>query len=288
MVGKKNRSTAATAALLPGEKQRALFGAMAADLTHGALKVLVALIWHTNAKTGRCDPSASRLAHETHLSERQVYRAINELEDASLLVRNRHSGSAFCNAYVIRWAELNSRYQQWLIDNGLVASTPDTDDRPPLTEATKTPDAKGTQIREELENRTGEESRSSSSSSLKRDDASRDIGFQGVQGIKAAPHRNIFAEPRAPASAKVAREKAHQRFDEDLRKHLSADAYVEFVDRVDTATVENAIAAEVSKPGTSAGVQLALATMQDKLPTVTPIADAADGFPEIPEFLRRM
>jgi hypothetical protein len=285
MPGNKNRPPAVTAAPEKGDKFYAAFANLDEGLTCSAQNVLLALIWHCNAKTGRCDPSVSRLACETGQSKRQVYRAIKELEAAQLIVRIRHAGGAFCNAYAVQWAELRNRYQQWLTNHGLTAKTPDIGDIPPLTQVSRSPDAGVAQTIGKPEKEMREEIRSSSSSSPKRDDASR-LGIQREYGGEALPPLNFLVKPKAPSS-KVAREKAHQRLDEDLRNHLSADAYADFVGCVDSATVEKAIIAEVRKPGAEAGVRLALAEMHRKLSTVTTIANATDGFPEIPKFLRR-
>ncbi len=285
----KEKASAVTAVPDKGDKVRALYATIGVKLTSGAQNVLQALIWHSNAKTGRCDPSVSRLANETGQSERNVYRAIKELEEARLIVRIRHAGSAFCNAYAVQWNELRDRYQKWLSDNGLAATTPDTDVAPPMTRMSQTPDIHGTQTVEKPEKEIREEIRSSSSSSLKRDDASQ-LGIQREYGGEALPPLNFLAKSKAPSSKSVAREKAHQHFDEDLRNHLPADAYEEVLDRIDHATVDKAIAAEIAKPGTQAGLQTALEALHDKLHTVAcdvPIASALNDFPELPKFLRR-
>ena len=47
--------------------------------------VLVALSWHHNAETGRCDPGRARIAEETGLHERTVTEAIQTLREKGLL-----------------------------------------------------------------------------------------------------------------------------------------------------------------------------------------------------------
>ena len=244
-----------------GEKWAALFALLSAGLSHRALKVGQALIWHANAKSGRCDPSVARLAAETKLSTRSVQRAIGELEVAKVLRRARHSGGAFTNAYAFEWGGLRQKYQKWLSDHGLATATPDKTVTPPLTELSQTPDKTVTQIREEYKKGIGEGGRSPSAPSRKRADASRLNGFQGECRSKALPPLHFLAKRNGPPSATVAREKAHQRFDADARKHLSVEAYEDFVGRVDDETVKQAIAAEVKKRG--AGLRLALRRLEE-------------------------
>lgn len=51
--------------------------------------VLMALANAANHHTGRCFPSVERLAHETEASERTVRRALDDLEAAGLIARER-------------------------------------------------------------------------------------------------------------------------------------------------------------------------------------------------------
>ena len=243
-----------------GDKLASVYGLLAANLSQGALKVGMALVWHFNTKTGRCDPSHKRLAEETGQTDRSVRRAIGELIGCGLVTQSRHGGGAFTNAYAIQWARLRKLYSAWLSEHGLAANTPDADVLPPRTPVSATPDTSVHQIEEEIEKGIGE-GRSPSASSLKRAGASRLNGFQGEAEARAVGTLYRLGKPKGPASATVAREKAHERFDTDLRNHLSTDAYVDFVGRVDEATVEQAIEAEVAKPGVRAGLEIALEVM---------------------------
>lgn len=285
--------------LQKGDKYKALLALQFAALNPGALRVASALIWHTNAETGRCDPSISRLAKETDLSERQVYRAINELETAKLMQRIRHAGHAYCNAYNLRWDELRERYQKWLVDNGLAALTPDTDVISNLSQVTKTDDTHVTQTREEPEKITGEERRSSSAPSRKRADASRPSGFDAGRDLGAIAPLGMTQIPLTRSNAHVAREKAHERLNDDLLKNLSPEAYEDFIDALDEKTTDLAIAAEIKKPRTQAGLRAALgavgkqkpspAQMPAKVqtPKISEKVHIKDDYPEMPAFLRR-
>ena len=74
------------------------------NLSHRAIAVYCYLCDRAN-KYGECYPSTKRIAADLHISRRTVFRALQDLEDADLLVRkhrNRTAGGLSSNQYKIR------------------------------------------------------------------------------------------------------------------------------------------------------------------------------------------
>lgn len=71
----------------------------ACALSTGARFVLVALAWHKNSQTGRCNPGATRLAAITGMAERNICRKLAELEKAGRITVVRVNGHS--NQYTI-------------------------------------------------------------------------------------------------------------------------------------------------------------------------------------------
>lgn len=93
--------------------------------------VLIVLSDYYDDERGIAWPSIPRLARECEMSERTVYRHLNDLETAGFLVRHRRQnedGSATSNAYSLRFDRGDDRM-----------SPPDTDVTPPLTPTSGTP-----------------------------------------------------------------------------------------------------------------------------------------------------
>lgn len=258
--GRAKQEASGVVAPQKGDKLAGVYGVLSASLPYRAVRVGHVLIWHANKHTGRCDPSMARLARETGQSIRNVQRALKELEAATVIRKTRHAGGAYTNAYAVQWSGLRKRYENWLQDNGLAADNPDKTVTPPRTELSQAPDKTVHQTKEEQKKGIKEGGRSTSFSSLKRDDASL-LGYQGEYGAEVVPPLSFLAKPKAPPSASVAREKAHQRLNDDLLNNLPGDVYAAFVGGLDAATEAKLIAAEVAKPGKQAGLRLALEVM---------------------------
>lgn len=62
------------------------------QLSSHARVVAAVLVSRRNGETGRCDPSVSTMAEQTSISERQVYRALHELEAIGCITRNARPG----------------------------------------------------------------------------------------------------------------------------------------------------------------------------------------------------
>ena len=89
-----------------GDKMKAIYvlavGLM--KLNETATAVAADLIWHANSKTGRCDPSVDRISFEINRPGRSVIRALQELVDAKVILKQRRGQST--NAYHIDWTLL--------------------------------------------------------------------------------------------------------------------------------------------------------------------------------------
>ena len=89
-----------------GDKMKAIYvlavGLM--KLNETATAVAADLIWHSNSKTGRCDPSVDRISFEINRPRRSVIRALQELVDAKVILKQRRGQST--NAYHIDWTLL--------------------------------------------------------------------------------------------------------------------------------------------------------------------------------------
>jgi DNA-binding transcriptional MocR family regulator len=71
-------------------------------------RVLAVLVWHYNAKSGRCDPSQTTIANRLRVPRRSVVRALAQLRDEGLLTwRRRHGGSC---QYEPKWSQLEDAY----------------------------------------------------------------------------------------------------------------------------------------------------------------------------------
>ncbi len=75
-------------------------------LGNAAKLVGAALLEHVNRKTGRCDPSIGTLMRVSGLSERSVYRAIEQLDRLGLILRHSHASFGHRNAYAPQWRRL--------------------------------------------------------------------------------------------------------------------------------------------------------------------------------------
>lgn len=96
--------------------------AWAAEQTTGSITrkaVLLSLANAANHHTGRCFPSVERIARETEASERTVRRALDELESAGLITRERRR----------REDGTLGTYEYAFPADNATASPPDTDDR---------------------------------------------------------------------------------------------------------------------------------------------------------------
>ena len=69
------------------------------ELTPAAIKIGLRLLHHFNCGTGRCDPGIETLAAATGLTDRSVYRAIEELEAFHLFHIDHRRGRGNTNSY---------------------------------------------------------------------------------------------------------------------------------------------------------------------------------------------
>lgn len=65
--------------------------------------VLVALAWHHNAATGRCDPSVHLLMEDTRLSRRAVQGALRSLEERELIASASGGGGRMRSSYSLAY-----------------------------------------------------------------------------------------------------------------------------------------------------------------------------------------
>ena len=118
-------------------------------LTTSERIVLVAIVLHRNGESGRCDPSMSRLASQTALSERHVLRAVQGLEVGGYLSCARRPGRSTCYAVAVPTPDTASP---------LTPSHPRQDVTTPLTLSQGTPDTMSPErAKERTKERTNEQ-----------------------------------------------------------------------------------------------------------------------------------
>jgi len=160
------------------------------------------------------------------------------------------------NAYDINRALLWERGNAWFTRAGFI-KTPDKTVRSPRTKLSATPGQNCPPKRRKEKIKRKEEGRSAASASPKRDAASRQ-GYQRVRNGKDAETLYHPAKPKTPSSASAAREKAQERLDRDLRNELPKSVYPDVVAGLDPSTHQQAIRAEIAKPGKKAGMVIVL------------------------------
>ena len=96
----------------PLSKDIYLWGAelLVPHLKPAALRVIHALIWHANKRTGQCDPSYETLAREWGLTPSVVHEGSKELSRRGIIGKWRRVGKSSSTA--INWALLESHYRK--------------------------------------------------------------------------------------------------------------------------------------------------------------------------------
>lgn len=214
---------------LPGRNDKALARvAIIRDrsLSPGAKAVADRLIDHFNWTTGQCNPSISRLEEGTGCSRRTVYKALRRLEEAGYIRRFRHGGQGFTNAYAINWALLRE-----------IAKPGDT------TGATRdTPAGAGKRTGSGAREGTQTPERTLEDEPLKR--RSMESG-RGMKANHPAPRPIPSGSKRSlPSSSQVLRNKALQRWEQDLKRKLG-DRYPEAVNMMTEALIVAATDREI-------------------------------------------
>jgi len=99
------------------QPRQTLLAAKAVSLAPGLnatdRQVALILIEHFNRKTGRCDPSLTRIASLLGVSPRSVMRANKRRETAGLIRKVRHGGHHQCNRYEPNWQKLHALNESW-------------------------------------------------------------------------------------------------------------------------------------------------------------------------------
>jgi hypothetical protein len=112
---------------------------LASDLPDAAVRVAIRIALHLRVSTGRCDPSYTTLATESHVAERSVYRLVALLEQKGWLsiqrTRGRHS-----NQYVLlNPANPMAGLNPAIAETGLNAANPDSRDNPTVPNRASNP-----------------------------------------------------------------------------------------------------------------------------------------------------
>ncbi len=271
----------------PGDKEKALYVLALLGLPKSHMKVGAVLIWRANRRSGRCDPSVSRIAYDVGIGERSVYQALKALEKADFLTRARYRGGAFTNAYSINWPGIRAKHEAWEAHCASFRHRPDarffeSENRSasfaasipplnkcagvPLNKRSNTPERTCTQtpVKNSIEinslNGEGEPS------PLKRGSPSlpqtqNKESLQGEASKPETPNRREESLGRSAGRATLSRDvrlnKAAQRLDASLRATLDGEAYGDLVDAVPAETLEQATVSEMDMPGSGAPFVLA-------------------------------
>lgn len=84
-------------------------------LTQRERRVAACLVWHANAKTGRCDPGMASLAKRTRLDKRDLRRAIKGLLEKGIIHRALRGQNS--TAYRIAWDHFTKVFSEFEAGN---------------------------------------------------------------------------------------------------------------------------------------------------------------------------
>lgn len=242
-----------------------------------------AILEHYNKHTGQCDPSFNRLAKLCGTSRDTVIRATDKLDELNLILKLVHSGKAYRNQYEPNWVEFRRLFDEWahkkktlrVSEDGQGGSTHATTSEPgkdaaleqsgsthattlvaPMqppdpqsgsTHATQTP----------INNKPVKETPTQAEQNCP---PSNDSGFENglwkkerVRRPNLVPFLQPFKNGNAPSRKLAAEQSAERRLDADLRKE-GIDAYIEIVGNLTNDVHRQAIAAEMRKPHSGAGI----------------------------------
>ena len=97
-----------------GQKQAALYAVLMSDMPDCAKRVFAVLVWHTNCKTGQCDPAQPLIQSATGFhSMRSVTKGLRVLKRAGLITEVRKSRPHHSAAYQIQWGFAAKLHAQW-------------------------------------------------------------------------------------------------------------------------------------------------------------------------------
>lgn len=202
------------------------------DLRSGAKLVMAVLIEHHNLKTGRCDPSAARIAEKAGLSARSVRRAVGELEVAGLVRRRVHGGRYHANAYELDWGRLEAVAQ-----GAGIVNKADSD------AATRT------LVAAEPDSRVHQNESSKQSPSVGVERSARAGRYRFDRSQRELPL--VAVVPDTPETADVAQSKAHGRLWSAITKNFSGKALGVVMDAPGFEQIhERAVQSEMNRPGT--------------------------------------
>lgn len=229
------------------------------DLSPTSRRVAAALIEHFNRRTGRCDPSLTRLAAVLGVDRRTVIRAVRELTKKGYVVRTRHGGYNHRNSYAPCWAFFRKRQDLWSSHWGIVGLLRNAQFMSPLRrqschvgEDKPVDQTSSINITEKTYLRTSSHSDDTSATSRPRSGNSN----QKAQ-FDLPP---TFKMPRVttPSSALAAVDSAERRWTAELTKMLASNPrlFGEVLDAITDQLKSDATAAELHKPGS--GLRLIL------------------------------
>ena len=96
-----------------GDKAIAFCLAAVSPWPDSAKRVLGALVWRANAKTGRCDPGLSTIAADAKLTTTGVRGGIKFLASVKVIRRLRRGIGKTSAAYQIEWARCRELHAAW-------------------------------------------------------------------------------------------------------------------------------------------------------------------------------
>ena len=76
-------------------------------------RVAGAIIDHFNRKDERCDPSVDRIASLLGVDRRTVLRAVDALDRAGVILKDRHGGRMMRNSYEPDWERFRKFELMW-------------------------------------------------------------------------------------------------------------------------------------------------------------------------------
>lgn len=226
-----------TGAILPDRKDKTLAHralCIERTLTPAAKAVCSELVDHFNRKTGQCDPGKKRLADLTGYSIRTVTNALRILEQKQFIIRFRHGGGHFTNAYFINWQKFRKIAHSGDQPDETICTTPGEETLITTGEA---------QCPQTIE-RTFEKK------PLKERSDRKDNITHHSQPIPSRSTGQTFR--RLPPSRQVLENLAVKAWERHLRKIVGQERYADALEKLTPEICEAATRSEIKKPGSGA------------------------------------
>lgn len=236
-----------------------LFGykalAIVSGLSATARRVGGAILDHYNRKTGRCDPSADRIARLLEIHPVSVRKATAELAnyDPPLISKSSHAGRSNCAKYTPNFEAFRKIVVDW--DASMRTGQASENIAKPLRRTKPNGSLKDseTAIQTLLKNPSKKPlEKAASQTSAARDATKQKSLLLPIDGGKS------------PSHSSAARNSAEKRLHSDAMNALGKDGYGMWAGQIHDQTYETAVAAEIAQRGSG------LLTALDSLHTVQP------------------